>query len=1282
MNKNEKNQSGYGFSFKDYIRILENPDKIGLNNGVWSAPIQKGYDKNQRGYGIDINTNKKAKALTNNRPGRWLTEKEADTLMDDHINYITEAANKHIKGFSELPFRRRWALLGMLYRGDSVNKSGININEPNDQKFFKSVSDYYRSKGLNTRANSSDEFFNRPISKLLSMFKFKQGGQVRKMQTAAGGPIHYSRTMDANNLSKAANYVGEYVLKGLGAFGKFLNAGFTSPTYGTVGQVSYARNAKDAKRQRKQSEASEQAMGKAMTWISPLNYGAALWNGHGLDARKGEEEVASWSPAWQAVGRLGELYVGPKAVKGVKSAPKVIVNTAAKAGVKPAKAAVVAREIKQGIKQNTKNGRIEVTGNYFNSPDKWYRITETPEKYGIMEQGKNVTTYDASQTYGTINGWRSSMLKAPITKSSEGFIKRPYKIELGIRRKNGQAHGNTSQAAKGKLWGGTTSGSNLFPEGIIEGQAPSMINYGIDRTNFVITPWEQIPNGGRVGFHTGEMPMSNLGWFQKTKNGTYTYEPIIPEKRITYHTILQQEPSTSLKFFERPTLSDAQQLAGATKWERNFKPKWHVANYPGYQLKGLMKGSQLEKQLSKNGTISINQLNAYFNKASQLEREVANKVLAEKFAGQKTIDYNQFKKAVQDELVTYNRNYNAQSMIPTMTTEKMMAYGGDRLGIIKDFKDIPDGTGGLVTTWTEELPVLFKQFTFETPKISIGNRKHYSGQPIGHTRTFTNQQEPQILHVMESQSDWAQKSLGLTKAEKTAIQNIDEQLKTGTPTGFSTLEELQVQKQAILDRASQRTQGISYQSQHLHDNYLQRQLQENLRYAAENGQTKMRYPTSETAAKIEGYQKVNHTQLNELSNQQMKLGEQFENGEISWEEYDKIIDAINKQKRELFGKEYDPKHQTILKKYSDFPKLFQKLFKDQKVRTVTDAKGNTWYEVDVPKGYLSREWQFKQGGKMNILEFLKNGSGIHIKPENRGKFTKYCHGKVTSECIARGKRSSDPAVRKRATFADNARHFKHKEGGKAFVSGVNVLDSNPKAYKYVKKKYKMAQQGTKLNLFQKVGNFLNSDLGKTVGTGLVNAFSSWASSNKQNNAIDSQIEGLKKQNKADINSIQNWALQKATEEITQKFNEQQQLFNSGASFEQPSPIVFEHLKSQLANKYAQQAINDANLNSQEAIANLESQKTNPTSDIFSSLANVGIDYLSNKFANKALSKNGVPSSRNASFYSNPYLKTQNKVGTINSNGSMNTGIGGTTYNWKTNTFGSNNMMNSFDKIKF
>ena len=61
---------------------------------------------------------------------------------------------------------------------------------------------------------------------------------------------------------------------------------------------------------------------------------------------------------------------------------------------------------------------------------------------------------------------------------------------------------------------------------------------------------------------------------------------------------------------------------------------------------------------------------------------------------------------------------------------------------------------------------------------------------------------------------------------------------------------------------------------------------------------------------------------------------------------------------------------------------------------------------------------------------LKNGSGIHIKKKNRGKFTEYCGGKVTSACISKGKHSSDPKIRKRATFADNARHFKHRLGGK------------------------------------------------------------------------------------------------------------------------------------------------------------------------------------------------------------------------------------------------------------
>ena len=68
--------------------------------------------------------------------------------------------------------------------------------------------------------------------------------------------------------------------------------------------------------------------------------------------------------------------------------------------------------------------------------------------------------------------------------------------------------------------------------------------------------------------------------------------------------------------------------------------------------------------------------------------------------------------------------------------------------------------------------------------------------------------------------------------------------------------------------------------------------------------------------------------------------------------------------------------------------------------------------------------------ELKIEPFIQVGkSGIKIKKKNRGKFTEYCGGTVTSECIARGKNSSDPAVRKRATFAANARKWKHLKGG-------------------------------------------------------------------------------------------------------------------------------------------------------------------------------------------------------------------------------------------------------------
>jgi hypothetical protein len=46
-------------------------------------------------------------------------------------------------------------------------------------------------------------------------------------------------------------------------------------------------------------------------------------------------------------------------------------------------------------------------------------------------------------------------------------------------------------------------------------------------------------------------------------------------------------------------------------------------------------------------------------------------------------------------------------------------------------------------------------FTFQSPRIPVGNAKHYSSNTLGHTRTFTNPEEPDVLNVLETQSDWA-----------------------------------------------------------------------------------------------------------------------------------------------------------------------------------------------------------------------------------------------------------------------------------------------------------------------------------------------------------------------------------------------------------------------------------------------------------------------------------------------------------------------------------------------
>lgn len=81
----------------------------------------------------------------------------------------------------------------------------------------------------------------------------------------------------------------------------------------------------------------------------------------------------------------------------------------------------------------------------------------------------------------------------------------------------------------------------------------------------------------------------------------------------------------------------------------------------------------------------------------------------------------------------------------------------------------------------------------------------------------------------------------------------------------------------------------------------------------------------------------------------------------------------------------------------------------------------------------------------NISKHSK-GTKIHIKEKNKMKFTEYCDGEVTQNCIDKAKNSENPTLKKRAIFAENARSWKHAKGGQLIPKRKigYILDYDPK----------------------------------------------------------------------------------------------------------------------------------------------------------------------------------------------------------------------------------------------
>lgn len=445
----------------------------------------------------------------------------------------------------------------------------------------------------------------------------------------------------------------------------------------------------------------------------------------------------------------------------------------------------------------------------------------------------------------------------------------------------------------------------------------------------------------------------------KQKNGTY--EPIIPENRITY----------TLQYLDKDgkTYNDASFIKNSQVKNSlipNAKPSARKSVYlkghglypgysilPGFHLKGLQQGSVLEQQLSKSGTISTKAVKQLANNSSKFEGQILNRIVDTKFPNQKVIDYNSLRRTVQEELIPYQ----------TVPTTQYREYGLDRLGLNTFY--FKDGE------FVRDTPV---SFTFESPNIPMGNGLHYGPHTLGHTRGLS---QGNTFTVIESQSDWAQNPWGRVTYNK---------MSKAAPHRLSQLRKM-IQQQKERGLATESTEArIPYQVQyrdvtaehikHLQDTYPQRQLQENMLYASRNGYERMRYPTRDTAIKVQGYEPTLQFKGNPQLEQYAKnLQEQILQIELQLQQGTNIINYRNlsiqldnlKQQYNILKQQstdqiYSPQEETVLRRYDQFPRMFGKVFKDQEPQIVQDAQGNSWFEFTVPKNMQQRELIYKNGG--------------------------------------------------------------------------------------------------------------------------------------------------------------------------------------------------------------------------------------------------------------------------------------------------------------------------------
>jgi hypothetical protein len=433
-------------------------------------------------------------------------------------------------------------------------------------------------------------------------------------------------------------------------------------------------------------------------------------------------------------------------------------------------------------------------------------------------------------------------------------------------------------------------------------------------------------------------------------------------------------PLDDVKLLKEDWLRGYKQInvpANSVTPQPNTANTWQLQELPGLHLKSTMEGEAISRIVEpKTGLINTEQALAIIGKESGGADKVA---LIRQGLGDnipKKMDFNDFRKTVQDQLIPLEKQFSTQRS----------DYGIDRLGYNE----------GNFTTSTvgDRIVHNLESDLIENETLILGNKNKFGrgsdahGNPeetLGHAHFLRDVETPDVLTVTQIQSDAFQ---GTNRTMPRNIEDATQKLNETKSDSEYVLKLMGNEKEkfkGVFDNANkhlqldQATVDNFAQKSLLDKNHQERYLQELVDYAGKRGDVnKVRVPTSDTAAKVQGYTPIQESTLGAVTKKQLDESSTFEeffalkkeeigDYELNSEELNTFKKIYTNYKTGNLGKIYDPSHTTILKKYSEQPKTIKKLF-GKEPTIVTDSKGNTWYEFDIPKKFKEGKGEIKAFG--------------------------------------------------------------------------------------------------------------------------------------------------------------------------------------------------------------------------------------------------------------------------------------------------------------------------------